>query len=111
MALTLQQVIAKYGLTEEQAKRLDRCDNSPNDNKVEDFILNDFNKYRSPQYIENRAKIHGVDWADKLDKNAFAVFCVETTLYQHQINTNKKPNLKDIEKIETNKSLGKQWVI
>lgn len=111
MALTLQQVTDKYGLTEEQAKRLDRCDKSPNDNKVEDFILNDFNKYRSPQYIENRAKIHGVAWADKLDKKEFAVFCVETNLYQHQINTNKKQNLKDLEEKNTNKSLGKQWVI
>ena len=103
MALTLQQVTAKYGLTEEQAKRLDRCDKRPNDNKVEDFILNDFNKYRSPQYIEKKAKFFGGAWADKLDKNEFAVSCVE---HQHTIDTTK-----ELKGINTNIPSGKRWVI
>ena len=93
MALTFQEVAAKYGITAQQAQRLGRCDKNPNDNKVDDFILKDFERYQTDEYINQSNKESFVHIDPNCDRKEFAVFWVESKIYEHQtkkMSQNKK---------------------
>ena len=98
MALTFQKVAAKYGITVQQAQRLGRCDKNPNDNKVDDFILKDFERYQTDEYINqcNRGNFVHVD--PNCDRKEFATFWVERTIYEHQTKMKQKNQKEALDK-------------